>query len=48
VESRVGQKVPSFDELKEDVDKRLTVEKQQKKLETWLTKLRRDANVRIY
>ncbi|MDF1826271.1 MAG: peptidylprolyl isomerase [Verrucomicrobiales bacterium] len=48
VESRVGQTVPSFEELKEDVDKRLTVEKQQKKLETWLTKLRRDANVRIY
>lgn len=48
VDSRVGQKVPPFDELKEEVDKRLTVEKQQKKLETWLTKLRRDANVRIY
>lgn len=48
VEARVGQKVPSFDELKEEVDKRVTVEKQQKKLETWLTKLRRDANVRIY
>lgn len=48
VESRVGQKVPSFEELKDDVDQRLTVEKQQKKLETWLTKLRRDANVRIY
>ncbi|MDF1656993.1 MAG: peptidylprolyl isomerase [Verrucomicrobiales bacterium] len=48
VDSRVGQKVPSFDELKDEVSKRLTVEKQQKKLETWLTKLRRDANVRIY
>ncbi|MEM7601708.1 MAG: peptidylprolyl isomerase [Verrucomicrobiota bacterium] len=48
VESRVGQRIPPFDELKEEVDKRLTIEKQQKKLETWLTKLRRDANVRIY
>ncbi|MEM1442819.1 MAG: peptidylprolyl isomerase [Verrucomicrobiota bacterium] len=48
VDGRVGQKVPPFDEIKDEVDKRLTVEKQQKKLETWLTKLRRDANVRIY
>lgn len=48
VDARVGQRIPPFDEVKDDVDKRLTVEKQQKKLETWLTKLRRDANVRIY
>jgi len=48
VEDRVGQSVPSFEELEDEVDKRLTVEKRQKKLETWLKKLRRDANVRIY
>lgn len=48
VDGRVGQSVPSFDELEDEVDKRLTVEKKQKNLETWLKKLRRDANVRIF
>ncbi len=48
VDERVGQKTPSFDELEEEVDKRLTIEKRQKKLEGWLKKLRRDANVRVY
>lgn len=47
VDERIGQKTPSFDELEEEVDKRLTIDKRQKKLETWLTKLRRDANVRV-
>ncbi|MEM9018041.1 MAG: SurA N-terminal domain-containing protein, partial [Verrucomicrobiota bacterium] len=46
VEGRVGQTVPNFDDLEEEVDKRLTLEKRQKNLETWLKKLRRDANVR--
>lgn len=48
VEERVGKSVPSFDELEEEVDKRLTYEKRNKKLDVWLAKLRRDANVRIY
>ena len=48
VSERIGKSVPSFDKLEEEVDKRLTVEKRQKNLETWLVKLRRDANVRIY
>ncbi len=48
VEDRVGKKVPSFDEMEEEVDKRLTYEKRDKKLDVWLSKLRRDANVRIY
>ncbi len=48
VEERVGKSVPSFDELEEEVDKRLTYEKRDKKLDVWLAKLRRDANVRIY
>src|SRR5690606_4298191 len=48
VEERVGQKTPDYKELEEQVDRRLTIEKRQKKLEGWLKKLRRDANVRIY
>ncbi len=48
VEERVGQKTPSFDELEGEVDRRLTAEKRNKTLDTWLKKLRRDANVRIY
>lgn len=48
VEDRVGKSVPSFDELEDEVDKRLTYEKRDKKLDVWLAKLRRDANVRIY
>jgi parvulin-like peptidyl-prolyl isomerase len=48
VDERVGQKTPSFEELEEEIDKRLTIEKRQKNLEGWLKKLRRDANVRIY
>ncbi len=48
VDERVGQKTPSFSELEEEVNKVLTIEKRQKNLETWLKKLRRDANVRIY
>ncbi|MCB1205800.1 MAG: SurA N-terminal domain-containing protein [Verrucomicrobiae bacterium] len=48
VDGRVGQKTPSFDELEPEIDKRLTIEKKQKALESWLKKLRRDANVRIY
>jgi peptidyl-prolyl cis-trans isomerase SurA len=48
VEGRVGQKTPGYEELEEEIDRRLTIEKRQKKLEGWLKKLRRDANVRIY
>lgn len=48
VDERVGQSTPSFEEKKEEVDRRLTIEKKQKNLETWLKTLRRDANVRIY
>ncbi len=48
VDGRVGQKTPSFEELESEVDKRLTIEKRKKNLESWLKKLRRDANVRIY
>lgn len=47
-EGRVGQSVPSYDKLEEEIDRRLTIQKRQKNLETWLKKLRRDANVRIY
>lgn len=47
VEDRVGKTVPSYDELEERVDQMLTAEKRNAKLETWLLKLRRDANVRI-
>lgn len=48
VEKRVGQTSPSYDKLEDEVDKRLSIEKRQKALESWLLKLRRDANVRIY
>ena len=48
VDGRVGQSVPSYKELEEEVDKRLTIKKKQKNLDTWLKKLRRDANVRIF
>jgi len=48
VDERVGQKTPSFDELEDEVDRHLTIEKRKKALESWLKKLRRDANVRIY
>jgi len=47
-EGRVGRSVPSFDELEDEVDKRLTIDKRQEKLDNWLKKLRRQANVRIY
>ncbi len=47
-EGRIGQSVPSFEKLEEEIDRRLSIEKSQKNLETWLKKLRRDANVRIY
>ncbi|MDF1850827.1 MAG: SurA N-terminal domain-containing protein [Verrucomicrobiales bacterium] len=47
-EGRIGQSVPSYEKLEEEIDRRLTIEKRQKNLETWLKKLRRDANVRIY
>tara|TARA_R110002096_G_scaffold397401_2_gene593322 strand:+ start:1526 stop:2527 length:1002 start_codon:yes stop_codon:yes gene_type:complete len=48
VEERVGQSAPSFDKMEDEADKRLSIDKRQKALETWLLKLRRDANVRIY
>jgi parvulin-like peptidyl-prolyl isomerase len=48
VDERVGQKIPSYSELEEEVERRLTIEKRQKALDTWLAKLRRDANVRMY
>lgn len=48
VDARVGQSTPSFDELEKEVDRRLTLKKKQKALESWLIKLRRDANVRVY
>lgn len=48
VSERVGRSAPTFDKLEDEVDKRLTVEKKQKALDTWLAKLRRDANVRVY
>lgn len=47
-DERVGQASPSFDKLEQEVDRRLTIEKRQKSMETFLAKLRRDANVRIY
>ena len=47
VEKRVGQSAPSHEKLEEEVDKRLSIEKCQKNMESWLLKLRRDANVRI-
>ncbi len=48
VESRVGQKTPTLDDIEDEVDRALTSEKKNKALDTWLKKLRRDANVRIY
>ncbi len=48
VDGRVGQKTPSFEELEEEIDRRLTIDKRKKNLEGWLKKLRRDANVRVY
>jgi len=48
VDERVGKAMPSFAELEDEVDKRLTYEKRDKKLDVWLAKLRRDANVRLY
>lgn len=48
VDGRVGQSAPSFEKIEEEVDRRLTIEKRQKTMETWLKKLRRDANVRVF
>lgn len=48
VDERVGQSTPSYKDKEDEVDRRLTIEKKQKNLETWLKTLRRDANVRIY
>ncbi len=45
---RVGQSVPSFEKLEDEVEQRLTMEQRQEYLEVWLKKLRRDANVRLY
>ncbi len=48
VDSIVGQSTPSYKELEEEVEKRLKQKKGQDKLDDWLKKLRRDANVKIY
>lgn len=48
VDGMVGQKTPSYDELEEEIEKRLMMEKSQDKLDDWLKKLRRNANVKIY
>lgn len=45
---RVGGSTPSYEELEEKVDQRLTAEKREEKMDEWLAKLRRDANVRIH
>ncbi len=48
IDGRVGQSVPSMADLKDEIEKRLAVKKRQDNMETWLKKLRRDSNVRIY
>ncbi|MEO0415808.1 MAG: peptidylprolyl isomerase, partial [Verrucomicrobiota bacterium] len=48
VDSRSGGKTPSYDEIEDEVEQRLMMEKRQKGMDSWLKKLRRDANVRIF
>ncbi|MDF1756113.1 MAG: SurA N-terminal domain-containing protein [Verrucomicrobiales bacterium] len=48
VDGRTGQKVPSQKEIEDEVEKRLAVKKRQANMDSWLKKLRRDANVRIF
>ena len=47
VDGRVGQKVPSQKEIADEIEKRISIEKRQSSLSGWLTKLRRDSNIRI-
>ncbi len=47
-EGRVGQSVPTRAKLEGEIDKTLKGEQYQKRREQWLSKLRRDANVKIY
>jgi hypothetical protein len=48
VDGRTGQKTPSQKDLEEEIEKRLAIKKRQSNMDSWLKKLRRDANVRIY
>jgi parvulin-like peptidyl-prolyl isomerase len=48
VDGRTGQKVPSQKELEDEIEKRLAIKKRQANMDSWLKKLRRDSNVRIY
>lgn len=48
VDARQGGAVPSFNELKDTVDKLLTQEKRKGYVDRWLAKLRSDAGIRIY
>jgi len=47
-EGRIGQSVPSYEDLLDTVEERLRAKKFQERRDDWLKKLRRDANVRIY
>ena len=48
IDSKVSGKTPDMEELAEEIEKRIAIEKRQTNMEGWLKKLRRDANVRIY
>lgn len=48
VDGRTGQSVPSQKDLADEIEKRLAIKKRQASMDSWLKKLRRDANVRIY
>ena len=48
VDARQGGAVPSFEKLKDTVDKLLMQEKRKGYIDRWLEKLRRDAGIRIY
>lgn len=48
VDGRTGQKIPSQKELSDEIEKRLAIKKRQASMDSWLKKLRRDSNVRIY
>lgn len=48
VDARQGGAVPSFEDLKENIDKLLTQEKRKGYIDRWLDGLRRNAGIRIY
>lgn len=48
VDARQGGAVPSFEKLKDTVDKLLMQEKRKGYIDRWLEKLRRDAGIRVY